>query len=66
MESFQEDVAEPLITSAKQEWLDNIETLQSDDAQRARQIETASISNIWVATLAGKFINSNSNYQGSE
>ncbi|XP_026319841.1 uncharacterized protein LOC113230229 isoform X1 [Hyposmocoma kahamanoa] len=48
---FQEDVAEPLLTSAKQEWIDNIETL--DEPQVARQTETASISNIWVATLAG-------------
>lgn len=50
-------MAEPLLTSAKQEWVDNIETL--DEVQVAKQIETASISNIWVATLAGKFIESN-------
>lgn len=53
---FQEDVAEPLLSSAKQEWIDNIETL--DEPQVARQTETASISNIWVATLAGMLINS--------
>lgn len=58
-ETFQDDVAEPLMSSAKREWVDNIETLDED--QMSRQMETSSISNIWVATLAGKFDNSNSN-----
>lgn len=47
---FKEDVAEPLITSAVQDWFDNIETL---DTKTQRQFETVDIGNIWVATLAG-------------
>ncbi|XP_049877861.1 uncharacterized protein LOC126375058 [Pectinophora gossypiella] len=48
---FQEDIAEPLMVSAKQEWVEDIETLNVVDAER--QTSGADISNIWVSTLAG-------------
>nr|XP_021187332.2 uncharacterized protein LOC110374084 [Helicoverpa armigera] len=47
---FKEDVAEPLMVSAKQEWFEDIETL---DPTIQRQSDVADIGNIWVATLAG-------------
>lgn len=39
------------MASAKQEWFENIETLNT--VENERQTATADISNIWVATLAG-------------
>ncbi|KAI5640520.1 hypothetical protein NE865_07065 [Phthorimaea operculella] len=48
---FKEDIAEPVMESAKQEWFENIETLDAED--RARQTTAPDISNVWVATLAG-------------
>ena len=51
---FKEDIAEPLMVSAKQEWFEDIETLQPRlDTQR--QSDVADIGNIWVATLAGRY-----------
>lgn len=50
---FKEDVAEPLMIAALQEWYDNIETL-GDHPQK--QVDPVDISNIWVATLAGDYI----------
>ncbi|KAJ0182570.1 hypothetical protein K1T71_001939 [Dendrolimus kikuchii] len=47
---YKEDVAEPLMSAAMQEWYENIETL---DGEAQRQIDPVDISNIWVATLAG-------------
>lgn len=47
---FKEDVAEPLMTSAMQDWYEDIETLETSQ----RQVEGPDISNVWVATLAGK------------
>lgn len=48
---FKEDVAEPLINLALQDWYENIETL---DTNNQKQIENVDINNIWVATLGGK------------
>ncbi|XP_013191318.2 uncharacterized protein LOC106135527 [Amyelois transitella] len=47
---FSAGIAEPLMTSAKQEWLDDIETLPGNERTL---ITEAEINNIWVATLAG-------------
>ncbi|KAJ8736411.1 hypothetical protein PYW08_007067 [Mythimna loreyi] len=49
---FKEDIAEPLMVSAKQEWFEDIETLNPTLAVQ-RQSDVADIGNIWVATLAG-------------
>lgn len=51
---FKQDVAEPLMISAKQEWFEDIETLDPAAQPVQRQSDVADISNIWVATLAGK------------
>ncbi|KAF9816162.1 hypothetical protein SFRURICE_003713, partial [Spodoptera frugiperda] len=51
-----EDVAEPLMVSAKQEWVDDIETLipaVNNTPILRRQSDVADIGNVWVATLAG-------------
>lgn len=50
---FKEDVAEPLMANALQEWYDDIETFNTTVQ---RQVEVPDIGNVWVATLAGKFI----------
>lgn len=53
---FMEDVAEPLMVSAKQEWVDDIETLipaVNNTPIIRRQSDVADIGNVWVATLAG-------------
>ncbi|CAH0592402.1 unnamed protein product [Chrysodeixis includens] len=50
---FNQDVAEPLMTSAKQEWFEDIETLDPAVQSVQRQSDVADISNVWVATLAG-------------
>nr|XP_037867187.1 uncharacterized protein LOC101741587 isoform X3 [Bombyx mori] len=47
---FKEDVAEPLINLALQDWYENIETL---DTNNQKQLENVDINNIWVATLGG-------------
>ncbi|XP_075971881.1 uncharacterized protein LOC142973766 [Anticarsia gemmatalis] len=49
---YNEDIAEPLMVSAKQEWFDDIETLSPRPVQQ-RETDVPEISNIWVATLAG-------------
>ncbi|CAB3239919.1 unnamed protein product [Arctia plantaginis] len=49
---FKQDIAEPMMSSAKQEWFENIETLPNDQGNRW-QSDIPEISNIWVATLAG-------------
>ncbi|KAJ8735515.1 hypothetical protein PYW07_007135 [Mythimna separata] len=49
---FKEDIAEPIMVSAKQEWFEDIETLDPTLAAQ-RQSDVADIGNIWVATLAG-------------
>lgn len=41
------------MVSAKQEWFEDIETLDPGPAEQ-RQSDIADIGNIWVATLAGK------------
>lgn len=54
---FMEDVAEPLMVSAKQEWVDDIETLipaVNNTPILRRQSDVADIGNVWVATLSGK------------
>ncbi|XP_053612544.1 uncharacterized protein LOC128676451 [Plodia interpunctella] len=47
---FSAGIAEPLMTSAKQEWLEDIETLPGNERT---VIPEAEINNIWAATLAG-------------
>lgn len=49
---FKEDIAEPLLASAKQEWVDDIETLYTEKDNQ-HQSDIPDISNTWVATLAG-------------
>lgn len=56
---FKEDVAEPLMASAMQDWFDDIETFNTT-AQR--QVDVADIGNVWVATLAGNFITFHTSY----
>lgn len=43
------------MTSAKQEWFEDIETLQPNLLGTQRQSDVADIGNIWVATLAGRY-----------
>lgn len=48
---FKEGISEPLMTSAKQEWYEDIEAFNAQE-----EPATPDISNIWVATLAGTLL----------